>query len=103
MPFGIPVNLSDPRCEAGFNLLNNQTEEVSQKNTKMPAGNESRAEQDVLFSLLLFPEDIKSRFRNRFTATVIKCMDVRRADTHTHTFKKKKRKTVPFVFDELVL
>lgn len=53
MPLVIPVKLSAPPREAGFNLLHNQTP-VSQKNAKSPAGNESRAEQDVLFSVCCF-------------------------------------------------
>lgn len=96
VPFGIPVNLSDPRCEAGFNLLNNQTEVVSQKNTKMPAGNESRAEQDVLFSVCCF--FLRTLKAGLGTGLLPPLSNAWMCDVqiHTLTHLKKKKKNCPF-------
>lgn len=68
---------------------------VSHKNTNVPAGNERRAEQDVLFSLMRFPEDIKSTFRSWFTGAFIKRTDVQRTDTHSK-LKREIKHNCPF-------
>lgn len=91
MPFYDPVNLSDPRREAGFNLLHNQTP-VSQKSTKIPAGNESRAEQDVLFSVCC--SFLRTSEAGLGTGLLPPLSNAQMYDvqihTRTHTFKKEK-------------
>lgn len=78
------MHLSEARWEAGFNLLHNHTPE-SEKNTKIPAGNEGRAEQDVLFSFL-------KTFQKHVYCHLYQKHNVRCAD-NTLTHSKKWNKT----------
>lgn len=96
VPFYDPVNLSDPRREAGFNLLHNQTP-VSQKSTKIPAGNESRAEQDVLFSVCCsILRTLKAGSGTCLLPPLSKARMYNVQLTHSHIKKRETKHNCPF-------